>query len=232
MNNKILVVDDEHHILELVNYHLTKEGYNTILVDNGNDALKKLIENKFDAVILDWMLPELNGIEILKWIRNKSSQKDVPVMFLTAKNDEFDTVLALEIGADEYISKPFRNKEFIARLKSLLRRTRSNNEIGKEDIPDKEWSRNGVVVNETKRTVSINNEVIDLSRKEYELLILLIKYPGRVFTRDELLNTIWGYEYFGGTRTVDVHIRQIRKKVEKYGLSNISTVHGVGYKWI
>lgn len=232
MNNKILVVDDEPHILELVNYHLTKEGYSTVLVDNGNKAIKKLNEDKYDAVILDWMLPEVNGIDILKWIRNKSNQTNIPVLFLTAKSDEFDTVLALEIGADEYISKPFRNKELVARLKALLRRTKNinNSEVTKQE---KEWTRNGFVINELNRSVFIHNENLEFSRKEYELFILLIKHPSRVFTRDELLNTIWGYEYYGGTRTVDVHIRQIRKKLVRYEREkNIATVHGVGYKWI
>lgn len=230
-NKKILVVDDEEHILELVSFHLKKEGYETVRAESGQEAIDNMNKEKYDLVILDWMLPNMDGIDILKWIRNKSNQISVPVIFLTAKSDEFDTVLALEMGADDFISKPFRNKEFTARVKAVMRRAESKGNKSEEKT-EKEWNRNNFYINELNRTVNYKNEEIELSRKEYELFILLIKHPGRVFTREELLNNVWDYSYMGSTRTVDVHIRQIRKKLQAYDKGNyVLTVHGVGYKW-
>lgn len=233
MNNKrILMVDDEVHILELVNFHLKKEGYDTVLVESGSEALEKISKEEFDLIILDWMLPQMDGIDILKHIRNKSNQTQVPVMFLTAKNDEFDTVLALEMGADDFLSKPFRNKEFIARVKALLRRSEKGSGAKTEKKQENSWIRNDFKINELNRTVEYKQNPLDFSRKEYELFIILIKHPGRVFTREELLNSVWDYAYMGSTRTVDVHIRQIRKKLQEFEVENyIMTVHGVGYKW-
>lgn len=226
------MVDDEVHILELVNFHLKKEGYDTVLVESGSEALEKISKEEFDLIILDWMLPQMDGIDILKHIRNKSNQTQVPVMFLTAKNDEFDTVLALEMGADDFLSKPFRNKEFIARVKALLRRSENGSGAKIEKKQENSWIRNDFKINELNRTVEYKQNPLDFSRKEYELFIILIKHPGRVFTREELLNSVWDYAYMGSTRTVDVHIRQIRKKLQEFEVENyIMTVHGVGYKW-
>lgn len=231
MNKKILVVDDEPHIQELLKYNLERENYNVILAETGKEALKAL-NKETNAVILDLMLPDADGLDILKNIRTNEELKNIPVIVLTAKGDEFDKVLGLELGADDYISKPFSVRELIARVKALLRRTKDS--LIDLDSSDKIIIKfDDIEINEVNRTVIKNNKVIDMTLKEFELLKLLLKNKGKVFTRDELLEKIWGYDYIGETRTVDVHIRQLRKKIE-YDDSNplyIKTVRGIGYKF-
>lgn len=234
MQKTILIVDDEEHILELLRYNLEINKYNVVQAETGEEALTILENNKdiINCVILDWMLPGIDGMEVLKKIRFNSKFKSLPVIMLTAKREEFDTVLGLEMGADDYLSKPFSIRELLARIKSVLRRSQS---IEKKDseTSDKKIIIDNIVINETFRTVYKDNQLIDMTLKEYELLLTFAKNPGRVFSREYLLEKIWGYDFLGETRTVDVHIRSLRKKIEEDDANPkfIKTVRGVGYKF-
>ena len=228
---RILVVDDEEHILELLEYNLEQEGYQALKADTGEKALDILKKEEVDLVILDWMLPGMNGIDVLKKIRSSENHSQLPVILLTAKGDEISKVLGLEIGADDYLTKPFGVYELFARIKAVLRRSNKNNLKKEED--------EGIItignleVNPSRRTVTVDNELIDLSFKEFELLYLLAENRGIVFTRNQLLERIWGYDYVGETRTVDVHISNLRKKIESDESHPvfIKTVRGMGYKF-
>lgn len=234
MQKTILIVDDEEHILELLRYNLEINKYNVVQAETGEEALNILENNKntINCVILDWMLPGIDGMEILKKIRFSSKFKSLPVIMLTAKREEFDTVLGLEMGADDYLSKPFSIRELLARIKSVLRRSENIEEKDLE-ISDKKIIIDNIVINETFRTVYKDNQLIDMTLKEYELLLTFVKNPGRVFSREYLLEKIWGYDFLGETRTVDVHIRSLRKKIEEDDANPkfIKTVRGVGYKF-
>ncbi|OJV66714.1 MAG: DNA-binding response regulator [Clostridiales bacterium 38-18] len=227
--NKLLVVDDEIHILELLKYNLESNGFEVVEAENGEDALSIIKSTKINGVILDLMLPGIDGLEVLRQIR-QSDQKDLPVIMLTAKNEEIDAVIGLEMGADDYIGKPFRTRELISRVKSVLRRAQLREEVVEHtnEIPSV-----GLFVNSETHQIFNDGKELFLTLKEFELLEKLIKSPSRVFTRDELLESIWGYDYMGETRTVDVHIRQLRKKVEKDDRNpeKILTVRGIGYKF-
>lgn len=228
---RILVVDDEEHILELLEYNLEQEGYQALKADTGEKALDILEKEEIDLVILDWMLPGINGIDVLKKIRVSESYSQLPVILLTAKGDEISKVVGLEIGADDYLTKPFGVHELFARIKAVLRRSNSNYSKKEEDegiiIID------NLAVNPSRRTVSVDDELIELSFKEFELLYLLAKNRGIVFTRNQLLERIWGYDYLGETRTVDVHISNLRKKIESDESHPvfIKTIRGMGYKF-
>lgn len=233
LQKKVLIVDDEEHILELLKYNLEANNYIVLESENGEAALQILQNsNDIDALILDCMLPGIDGIEVLRKIRSNSKLNKLPVIMLTAKNEEFDTVLGLEMGADDYLGKPFSMRELMARLKSVLRRTEN---LQNQDIQQKEniFTFDNIIVNETFRTVYKNNEQIDIPLKEYELLLLFAKNPGRVFSREDLLEKIWGYDFLGETRTVDVHIRNLRKRIELDDSNPkfIKTVRGIGYKF-
>lgn len=234
MQKTILIVDDEEHILELLKYNLEINKYNVVQAETGEEALNILENNKntINCVILDWMLPDIDGMEVLKKIRFSSKFKSLPVIMLTAKREEFDTVLGLEMGADDYLSKPFSIRELLARIKSVLRRSENIEEKDLE-ISDKKIIIDNIVINETFRTVYKDNQLIDMTLKEYELLLTFVKNPGRVFSREYLLEKIWGYDFLGETRTVDVHIRSLRKKIEEDDANPkyIKTVRGVGYKF-
>lgn len=234
MQKTILIVDDEEHILELLRYNLEINKYNVVQAETGEEALNILENNKntINCVILDWMLPDIDGMEVLKKIRFNSKFKSLPVIMLTAKREEFDTVLGLEMGADDYLSKPFSIRELLARIKSVLRRSQSIEEKDLE-TSDKKIIIDNIVINETFRTVYKDNQLIDMTLKEYELLLTFVKNPGRVFSREYLLEKIWGYDFLGETRTVDVHIRSLRKKIEEDDANPkfIKTVRGVGYKF-
>lgn len=228
---RILVVDDEEHILELLEYNLEQEGYQALKADTGEKALDILKKEEVDLVILDWMLPGMSGIDVLKKIRSSENHSQLPVILLTAKGGEISKVVGLEIGADDYLTKPFGVHELFARIKAVLRRSNINNLKREED--------EGIIiidnleVNPSRRTVTVDNELIGLSFKEFELLYLLAKNRGIVFTRNQLLERIWGYDYVGETRTVDVHISNLRKKIE-FDESLpvfIKTVRGMGYKF-
>ncbi|MDK0862131.1 response regulator transcription factor [Clostridium perfringens] len=225
-NKKVLIVDDEEHIRELIKFNLKKEGYGTEVAVNGTEALKIIREIKFDLILLDLMLPEIDGLEVCKEIRRNEETSDIPVMMITAKGEEFDKVLGLELGADDYITKPFSIRELMARVKALLRRSNVKKEENIINFGD-------VVVNFKTREVTKGNQNVELTLKEFELLKLLIKNKGNILTRELLLDKIWGYEYIGETRTVDVHIRHLRKKIESDDKNPqyIQTIRGVGYKF-
>ena len=225
-NKKVLIVDDEEHIRELIKFNLKKEGYDTEVAVNGTEALKLIREIKFDLILLDLMLPEIDGLEVCKEIRRNEETSDIPVMMITAKGEEFDKVLGLELGADDYITKRFSIRELMARVKALLRRSNVKKEENIIKFGD-------VVVNFKTREVTKGTQNVELTLKEFELLKLLIKNKGNILTRELLLDKIWGYEYIGETRTVDVHIRHLRKKIESDDKNPqyIQTIRGVGYKF-
>ena len=226
--NKLLIVDDEVHILELLKYNLESNGYEVLEAETGEQALELLKVFRVDGVILDLMLPGIDGIDVLKRIR-QSDHSTLPVIMLTAKNEEIDAVIGLEMGADDYIGKPFRTRELISRVKSVLRRAQLRETV----TPDFEIAKEGLAINTVTHQVFNDGQELFLTLKEFELLEKLMKSPERVFTRDELLESIWGYDYVGETRTVDVHVRQLRKKIEKDDKNpeKIVTVRGMGYKY-
>lgn len=225
-NEKILVVDDAEHIVELIKYNLEKNGYNVICAYDGLEALELAKKELPQLMILDVMLPKMDGYDVCKSIRNDPSISTMPIMMLTAKGEEFDKVLGLELGADDYITKPFSVRELLARVKAILRRT-------KYQSIDNTFSFDDVIVNLEKHEVIKNGSKIDITLKEFELLETLIRNKGRVLTRDYLLDKIWGYDYIGETRTVDVHIRHLRQKVEDDDKNPkfIETIRGVGYRF-
>nr|WP_317333131.1 response regulator transcription factor [uncultured Romboutsia sp.] len=224
MKPKILIIDDEIHIVELIKFNLETSGYEVDIAYDGLDGYLKIKENTPHLVLLDWMLPNISGIDMLKKIRNDQLLSDIPVIMLTAKNMESDKIEGLELGADDYITKPFSIKELLARVSSVLRRYN----INRENI----LTLGSLNVNFIKHEVSKGNEKIDLTLKEFELLKLLLENKGKVLSRNYLLDKIWGYDYYGETRTVDVHIRYLRKKIEGEDSSEkyIQTIRGVGYK--
>lgn len=228
---KILIVDDEIHILELLRYNLESNGFDVIEAETGEQALSLLKAEKVDAMILDLMLPGMDGIDVLRQIR-KSDQSLLPIIMLTAKNEEIDAVLGLEMGADDYIGKPFRTRELVSRLKAVMRRAAAK-ESSSEKIEDQTLQKGGLELNIRTHQIFNNGEEVFLTLKEFELLEKMMHSPERVFTRDELLESIWGYDYMGETRTVDVHIRQLRKKIERDDKNpeKIITVRGIGYKF-
>lgn len=225
-NEKILIVDDEEHIRELISFNLNNNGYETITADNGNAAIKIIDDESIKLVILDLMLPGMDGYEVCKKIRYNSKTSDIPIIMLTAKSEEIDKILGLELGADDYMTKPFSIRELLARVKALLRRTTVQTVTQK-------YSFGNVVIDFEKHKATKDGKVIELTLKEFELLVILIKNKGRVMTRDFLLDKIWGYEYIGETRTVDVHIRHLRQKIEDDDSSPeyIETIRGIGYRF-
>ena len=224
-NNRILIVDDDIHIAELIKLYLRKEGYCTQQVHSGRAAVAEFATYAPHLVLLDLMLPEMDGFEVCKEIRKTSG---VPIIMLTAKGEVFDKVLGLSLGADDYIVKPFDGKELVARVAAVLRRY--NKASAAEDV-DKAIHIPNLSINPVTYTVIYHSQTLELPPKEFELLYFLLSHPGRVFTRDQLLNSLWGYEFFGDSRTVDVHIKRIREKLSKEDVWSIKTVWGVGYKF-
>lgn len=224
--SSILVVDDETAIQELLRFNLEREGYTVTCAGDGDEALSLLNQKSFDLVILDLMLPGTDGLEVCRKMRLDPSLSPVPIIMLTAKAEEIDKVLGLELGADDYLAKPFGIRELLARVKARLRRTGQNQA---RDIIE----RGDLQIEPASFTVRVGNKPVDITPKEFELLRLLASYPGKVFSRDELLEKIWGYEYPGDTRTVDVHIRHLRQKMEKDPANPeyIETLRGVGYRF-
>ncbi|MBQ0083752.1 MAG: response regulator transcription factor [Clostridiales bacterium] len=223
-NTKILIVDDDINICELLRLYLEKDGFMTIVANDGAEALYSFREKSPDLILLDIMLPKLDGWQVCREIRKTS---DVPIIMLTAKGEVFDKVLGLELGADDYISKPFDTKEVIARIKAVLRRTKSANE---NDV--KEVSFENLKINLTNYEMTVKGKSVDTPPKELELIYHLASNPNRVYTRDQLLDEVWGFDYYGDSRTVDVHVKRLREKLEdvsdKWALK---TVWGVGYKF-
>ena len=224
-SEKVMVVDDDKNICELLRLYLEKEGYSVILCNDGQEAVVKFNALNPDFVLLDIMLPSLDGWQVCREIRKKSN---IPIIMLTAKGETFDKVLGLELGADDYVVKPFDTKEVVARIKALLRRISQTSQA--EEI--KEVSYDKLTVNMTRYELKVDGRVIDTPPKELELLFHLASNPNRVYTRDQLLDEVWGFEYYGDSRTIDVHVKRLREKLE--GVSEqwaLKTVWGVGYKF-
>nr|WP_084758004.1 response regulator transcription factor [Defluviitalea phaphyphila] len=222
MASKILIVDDDIHIAELIDLYLTKEGYETKQAHGGKEALQLFSSFAPHLVLLDIMLPEIDGYDICKEIRKISN---IPIIMLTAKGETFDKVLGLELGADDYVVKPFEPKELIARVKAVLRRYDSKEKNNKKIVVP------NLTIDLSDYSVTYHGKKMELPPKELELLYFLASNPNQVFTRDQLLDRIWGYDYIGDTRTVDVHIKRIREKLNKKETWSIKTVWGVGYKF-
>ena len=222
---KILIIDDEIHIVELLKFNLENNGYKVDYSYDGFDGYLKTKEFQPDLILLDWMLPNISGIDLLKKIRSDETLEQIPVIMLTAKNMEEDKLEGLGDGADDYITKPFSVKEVLARITSVLRRYKytSNEKIEVLKADD-------IQVNVNKHIVTKNGQEIELTLKEFQILKLLIENKGNVLTRTFLLDKIWGYDYYGETRTLDVHIRHLRKKIGDNDSKLIETVRGVGYK--
>lgn len=230
VKQKVLIVDDDAHIAELISLYLIKECYETLMVYDGEEALKAFSSFQPNIVILDLMLPGIDGYQVCREIR---SQSPIPIIMLSAKGEVFDKVLGLELGADDYMIKPFDTKELVARVKAILRRfqaastsntAQSGNQGSCVEYPD-------LTVNLTNYSVNYMGRSVEMPPKELELLYFLASSPNQVFTREQLLDHIWGYEYIGDTRTVDVHIKRLREKIKDHHAWSLSTVWGIGYKF-
>jgi len=222
---KILVCDDDKNIAELLRLYLEKEGFGVVIANDGEEAINKFTQDGADLVLLDIMMPRLDGWQVCREIRKKS---DCPIIMITAKGETFDKVLGLELGADDYVVKPFDSKEIVARIKAVLRRTGKSSD--QSDV--REVSYDKLTVNMTRYELKVDGRVVDTPPKELELLFHLASNPNRVYTRDQLLDEVWGFEYYGYSRTVDVHVKRLREKLE--GVSDkwsLKTVWGVGYKF-
>lgn len=230
MSKKILVVDDEPSIVKLVQFNLEKEGFSVEVAYDGQMALEMLKEQAPDLLVLDWMLPKMDGLEVCRKVRQE--KKHVPILMLTAKTDEFDKVLGLEIGADDYMTKPFSPRELTARVKAILRRVEALQ--GSEKGDDESLIKIGdLTIDPEGYVVTRGNTEIDLTPKEFELLVYMANYRGKVLSRDQLLNAVWNYDYVGDSRIVDVHVSHLRDKIEGDSRNPvyIKTVRGIGYKF-
>lgn len=231
---KILIVDDDTNIAELISLYLTKECFHTLIVNDGEEALKQFALYQPDLILLDLMLPGIDGYGVCRELRKSST---VPIIMLSAKGEIFDKVLGLELGADDYIIKPFDSKELVARVKAVLRRF-TNGSVTQAQASLQAPEQNGdfvsypdLIVNQTNYSVIYQDETLDMPPKELELLYFLASHPNQVFTREQLLDHIWGYDYIGDTRTVDVHIKRLREKIKDHDNWGIGTVWGIGYKF-
>ncbi len=222
MKQRILVVDDEVPIQELIKFNLEQAGFDVEVAGDGIQAIEMFERNKPDLIVLDLMLPGKDGYDVCKAIRKTSN---TPIIMLTAKETELERVLGLELGADDYITKPFSPLELVARIKAVLRRS-----SGQEDDDIDEFQVGSIFMKVDTREVKVKGELIELTRKEFDLLHIFLLNVGKVLTREFLLQKVWGYEYEGETRTVDVHIRHLRRKLGPEGEERIETIHGVGYK--
>lgn len=227
---KILIVDDDENIAELISLYLIKECFDTLIVNDGEEALAQFKEYAPNLVLLDLMLPGIDGYEVCREIRKTSS---VPIIMLSAKGEVFDKVLGLELGADDYMIKPFDSKELVARVKAVLRRLNAVPAPVKEAAPQSgdyvEYP--NLVINQSNYSVQYYGNTIEMPPKELELFYFLASHPNQVFTREQLLDHIWGYEYIGDTRTVDVHIKRLREKIKDHPSWSLTTVWGIGYKF-
>lgn len=225
MKNKILVVEDDPNILEALKYYLTKEGYDTLTSIDGAQAMAVARAGKPDLIILDIMLPEMSGFEVCRILRK---EMDIPIIMLTARDDEIDKVTGLDLGADDYMTKPFSIRELMARVRALLRRTET-----KPIIPETVAKFGDLEIDTSHHLITRAGVTLNLSPKEFDLLVFLAANKSLVFSRDQLLEKVWGYEYSGDTRTVDVHIRWLREKIENNSEEpkRLVTVRGVGYKF-
>ena len=228
VKQKILIVDDDNNIAELISLYLTKECYDTKIVNDGEQALIAFEHYKPNMLLLDLMLPGIDGYQVCREIRAKS---DVPIIMLSAKGEVFDKVLGLELGADDYILKPFDSKELVARVKAVLRRFQPAKPEAYASVDIKCVEYPGLIVNLSNYSVTYDGQQIDMPPKELELLYFLASSPNQVFTREQLLDNIRGYEYVGDTRTVDVHVKRLREKIKDKPTWRIATVWGIGYKF-
>ncbi|WP_308496336.1 response regulator transcription factor [Agathobacter sp.] len=228
VKQKILIVDDDNNIAELISLYLTKECYDTKIVNDGEQALIAFEHYKPNMLLLDLMLPGIDGYQVCREIRAKS---DVPIIMLSAKGEVFDKVLGLELGADDYILKPFDSKELVARVKAVLRRFQPAKPEAYASVDIKCVEYPGLIVNLSNYSVTYDGQQVDMPPKELELLYFLASSPNQVFTREQLLDNIWGYEYVGDTRTVDVHVKRLREKIKDKPTWRIATVWGIGYKF-
>ncbi len=224
---KILIVDDEADILEFLSYNLEKEGFKVYTSQNGEDAIKKTIEKKPQLILMDVMMPEMDGIEACQKIRQMQGFDNIIIAFLTARGEDYSQIAGFEAGADDYITKPIKPKVLISRIKALLKRY-------KESSPKKEEEtkliiKGKLVIDKEKHLVFIGEKEVNLPRKEFSLLLLLVSKPQKVFTREEIFSKVWGNDIIVGDRTIDVHIRKLREKI---GDENIITIKGVGYKFV
>lgn len=225
---KILIVDDDENIAELISLYLMKECFDTMMVHDGEEALRAFETYKPNLILLDLMLPGIDGYQVCREIRSKSA---TPIIMLSAKGEVFDKVLGLELGADDYVIKPFDAKELIARVKAVLRRYQPA-KVEEPEVPKGKYVEYpGLIVNLTNYSVIVDEENVDMPPKELELLYFLASSPNQVFTREQLLDHLWGYEYLGDTRTVDVHIKRLREKIKDHPTWKLSTVWGIGYKF-
>ncbi len=225
---KILIVDDDNNIAELISLYLTKECFETAIVNDGEEALATFDTFEPNLILLDLMLPGIDGYQVCREIRAKSQ---TPIIMLSAKGEIFDKVLGLELGADDYMIKPFDSKELVARVKAVLRRYQPVKTVSAADSNIKIVEYQDLVINQTNYSVVYMGKTIDMPPKELELLYFLAASPNQVFTREQLLDHIWGYEYVGDTRTVDVHIKRLREKIKDHANWALSTVWGIGYKF-
>lgn len=226
---RVLVVEDEDAIRELIVFNLEQQGFETIEAADGQEALKQVEEEEPDLIILDLMLPKMDGLEVCQKIRYSKGHAHVPIIMLTARGEEVDRILGLEMGADDYVTKPFSPRELLARVKAILRRL-AQPQAGADHS---ELKAGLLEIDLSRHLATFQNDELELTPKEFELLYLLALQPGKVLTRDVLLEKVWGYEYMGDTRTVDVHIRRLRKKMEDINPEPdyIETVRGVGYRF-
>lgn len=225
---KILVIDDEKDIVELISYNLEKEGFSVLKAYDGETALQRVKAQKPDLIILDLMLPEISGLEVCKAVRNNPATANLPIIMLTAKAEEVDKIIGLEMGADDYITKPFSIKELIARVRAMLRR-RDNNKIPQKE----EFKYGGLRINYVSYEVFVDGEKVTLSPTELKLIFFFSRNPGRVYTRNQILDHVWGDDTFVTPRAVDVHIKRLRSQIEKDidSPQYIITVRGIGYKF-
>ena len=226
MNANILIVEDERDIVDLLRYNLQEAGFETNYVRNGADALHRAIEQSPDLILLDLMLPEVDGLIVCRLLKNDPRTKNIPIVMVTAKTGERDRIAGLELGVDDYITKPFSPKEVVLRVSAVLRRI----QVGNQTEETKQIERHGLTIDLDKHQVLTESGPIDLTATEFKLITLFARSPGRVFTRDILMDVIWGQEYYGIDRTVDTHVSRLRRKLGVFG-EHIETVHGVGYRF-
>lgn len=224
---KVLIVDDDNNIAELISLYFTKECFETMIVNDGESVMPAMTTFQPNLILLDLMLPGMDGYQVCREVRAKYS---LPIIMLSAKGEVFDKVLGLELGADDYIEKPFDSKELVARAKAVLRRYKPAAATA-ESTPSKVVEYEDLTINLTNYSVKYMGQMVDMPPKELELLYFLAASPNHVFTREQLLDQIWGYEYIGDTRTVDVHIKRLREKIKDHANWSLSTIWGIGYKF-
>ncbi len=225
MDAKILIVEDERDIVELLRYNLREADFKVDTVRNGADALQRAVDNSPDLILLDLMLPEVDGLIVCRLLKNDPRTRNIPIVMLTAKTEEQDRVTGLELGADDYITKPFSPREVVLRINAVLRRLRASEQAGEEN----QIETHGVTIDLDRHQVLTEDGSIDLTATEFKLITLFARSPGRVFSRDILMDVIWGQEYYGIDRTVDTHVSRLRRKLGALG-KHIETVYGVGYR--